>query len=452
MNSIRRRVLSMALGVFVLGWLVVALMSYRSARHEVEELLDAELVQSARVVLGLTLHEIDEEGAAGAQRQLPVVIQRALTGHKYEDKLSFQIWIGNTPLLKSPNAPLNPLASGPGFRNARVGDATWRVFSLPDTQRNVRIDVAQHMDVRNELVRDIVRDLSWPLLLTLPVLALAFGAAIARGLRPLAATAKEIARRSPQQLAPLALDNVPVELRPLVEELNRLLARLRTALEGERRFTANASHELRTPLAGLKAQAQVALRAEDAGQRQQALNQIVHGVDRATHLLEQLLALARLDPDHAAANYAPLALAQLAREVLAELAPAALAKRIALALDTQGHDGVRANRTAIAVLLRNLVDNAIRYSPAGGAVAVHIAGDQGRVRLTIRDHGPGIPAAQRAAALERFQRLAGNGEPGCGLGLSIVKRIAELHDARLELADPPAGDGLEVRVEFPASP
>lgn len=450
MTSIRRRVLSMAMGVFVLGWFAVALLSYRSARHEVEELLDAELAQSAHVVLGLTLHEIDEEGAAGARRQLPVVIERALTGQKYEDKLSFQIWIGDTPLLKSPNAPPSPLASGPGFRDARLGEATWRVFSLVDAQRQVRIDVAQHMDVRDELVRDIVRDMSWPLLLTLPILALGVGAAIARGLRPLAVTAREIARRSPQQLAPLARDHTPLELRPLVEELNRLLARLRAALEGERRFTANASHELRTPLAGLKAQAQVALRAKDFGQHQQALDQIVHGVDRATHLLEQLLALARLDPDHAAANYAPVALTALAREVLAELAPAAHAKRIALDVHTQGHDVVRANRTALAVLLRNLIDNAIRYTPADGAVAARIDGDARHVRLTIRDNGPGIPAAQRAAALERFQRLAGDGEPGCGLGLSIVKRIAELHDARLELADPPTGGGLDVRVEFPA--
>ena len=450
MNSIRRRLLSILLGSFAAGWLVLSVLSYFSARHEIEELFDAQLAQAARVLLGLTLHEIEEEGAKAEGQQLPVVIDPALSGHQYEEKIAFQIWMGHTLLLRSPNAPLEPLSLSAGYSDRLVGDKPWRVFSLVDTDRALKIDVGEHYDVRNELIYDILRDLSWPLLFTLPFLAVAIGAGITRGLAPLRRTTAEITRRSPQQLAPLDAHDTPLEVQPLVAALNDLLGRLQDALDGERRFTANASHELRTPLAGLKAQAQVALRANDAAQRQQALTQIVQGVDRASHLLEQLLLLARLDPAGASVRYVVTPLAPLAREVLAELAPNAVAKRIDLSLDGDDTHAVLADRTALAVLLRNLIDNAIRYTDAGGQVQVRISATAGRVTLAVRDTGPGIAPDQRALVLERFYRIAGSSGPGCGLGLSIVKRIAELHGATFELVDAVPGPGLEARVSLSA--
>lgn len=450
MTSIRRRLLAILLGSFAAGWLVLSVLAYFSARHEIEQLFDAQLAQAARVLLGLTLHEIEEESAKAEGQQLPVVIDAALSGHQYEEKIAFQIWMGTMLLLRSPNAPFEPLSLSAGYSDRLVNDKQWRVFSLVDTDRALKIDVGEHHDVRDELIYDILRDLSWPLLFTLPLLAVAIGAGITRGLAPLRRTTAEIAQRSPQQLAPLDVHDTPLEVQPLVAALNGLLGRLRSALDGERRFTANASHELRTPLAGLKTQAQVALRANDAAQRQQALTQIVQGVDRASHLLERLLLLARLDPTGASARYVVTPLAPLARDVLAELAPNAIAKHIDLSLDGDDTHVVLAERTALAVLLRNLVDNGIRHTNAGGQVQVSISAAAGRVTLTVRDTGPGIAPDQRALVLERFYRIAGGSGPGCGLGLSIVKRIAELHGATFELADAVPGPGLEVRVSLPA--
>jgi len=450
-TSIRRRLLTILLATFAVGWLALAVLSYFSARHEIEELFDAELAQSARVLLGLTLHEIEEEeGETGGRHQPPVVIKPELDGHAYEEKIAFQIWLGPRLLLRSPNAPIEPLSLSAGYSDRLVGDKPWRVFSLIDRDRSLKIDVGEHYTVRNELIYDILRDLSWPLVLTLPFLAFAIGNGITRSLAPLEATTAEIGRRSPQQLAPIDLRDTPAEVRPLVEALNDLLGRLQSAFEGERRFTANAAHELRTPLAGLKAQAQVALRASDDGQRRQALTQIVEGVDRATHLVEQLLMLARLDPDSASARYEVTALAPIARDAIAEQAPAALGKDIDLSLSEQGSDAVLGDRTALSVLLRNLIDNAIRYTDAGGQVQVSVTHANGHVVLAVRDSGPGVPPDQRPLVLERFYRAPGSGSSGCGLGLSIVKRIAELHGAALELIDAVPAPGLEVRVRFPA--
>ena len=451
MTSIRRRLLSILLATFAVGWLVLAVLSFFSARHEIEELFDAELAQSARVLLGLTLHEIEEaQTETGERHQPPVVIDAQLAGHKYEEKLAFQIWSGPMLLLRSPNAPTEPLSLSAGYSDRRVGGKPWRVFSLIDTDRSLKIDVGEHYDVRDELIYEILGDLSWPLVLTLPFLAFAIGGGITRALVPLKATAAEIGRRSPQQLSRIDARDTPVEVQPLVEALNDLLGRLQAAFEGERRFTANASHELRTPLAGLKAQAQVALRASDDGQRRQALTQIVQGVDRATHLVEQLLMLARLDPDSASARYEVTALVPIARDVIAEQAPAAVAKGVELSLSEQGHDAILADRTALSVLLRNLIDNAIRYTDAGGQVQVSVTNADDRVVLAVRDTGPGVPADQRPLVLERFYRVPGTGASGCGLGLSIAKRIVELHGATLELADAVPAPGLEVRVRFSA--
>lgn len=451
MTSIHRRLLSILLATFAIGWLALALLSYFSARHEIEELFDAELAQSARVLLGLTLHEIEEERAKGEGGQLPVAIDPTLAGHQYEEKIAFQIWAGSTLLLRSPNAPVEPLSLSAGYSDRSIGADPWRVFSLIDTDRSIKIDVGEHYAVRDDLIYDILRDLSWPLLFTLPFLAFAIGGGIRRALAPLAATTREIRRRSPEQLAPLDAHDAPAEVWPLVDALNDLLGRLQAALDGERRFTANASHELRTPLAGLKAQAQVALRAGDDAQRRQALSQIVSGVDRATHLLEQLLMLARLDPDSTGARYEVIAPAPVAREVIAELALAAVAKGIDLSFDNGGDAKILADRTAFAVLLRNLVDNAICYSDAGGRVRIRIATVDGHVELVVCDAGPGIAPEQRLRVLERFYRVAGASGAGCGLGLSIVKRIAELHGATLALADAAPGPGLEVRVRFPVA-
>lgn len=297
--------------------------------------------------------------------------------------------------------------------------------------------------VRHEIAEHFLKALLTPLLYGLPVLGGWIWFATRRGLRPLDEVAAELGKRAPGRLDPVVPVAAPREVRPLLEALNALFARVGQAMEKERAFTADAAHELRTPLAAIATQAQVATRARDAAERDHALAQLTASARRASHLVEQLLTLARLDPA-ASLPMQELRLDVLATESCAEHGAAVLEKNIALELDAPLPVRLLANDVLLRVLLRNLLDNAVRYTPAGGKVSVSVTARM----LTVSDSGPGIPAAQRADALRRLHRLAGQDIEGSGLGLSIVARIAELHGARLELTDGIGQPGLTVRVTF----
>lgn len=297
--------------------------------------------------------------------------------------------------------------------------------------------------VQKELAEHLVESLLRPLLFGLPLLGGWIWFATRRGLAPLDEIAAQIGARAPERLDPVAPALAPREIRPLLDALNDLFARVERTLESERRFTADAAHELRTPLAALSAQAQVAQRARDGTERAQALAQIVAGSRRAGHLVDQLLTLARLDPA-VPLPMETVRLDALAAEVCADHGAAALDKDIALELDAPREVVVAGNADLLRILLRNLLDNALRYTPPGGRIEVGIAPGV----LRVDDSGPGIPAAERANVLRRFYRLAGQEIAGSGLGLSIVARIAELHGAQLELADGCGAPGLSVRLRF----
>lgn len=302
--------------------------------------------------------------------------------------------------------------------------------------------------LRQELAEHFLEALLTPLLYGLPLLGAWIWFATWRGLRPLDELAAELGRRAPEHLDPVEPAAAPREIRPLLDALNTLFGRVGQALDNERRFTADAAHELRTPLAAIAAQAKVAVRARDAAERDHALAQLTTSARRASHLVEQLLTLARLDPA-AELPRGALRLDTLAAEVCADHGAAALEKEIALELDAPAPVVVSGNAGMLRILLRNLIDNAVRYTPSGGKVGVGVTATFGAVLLTVSDSGPGIPADQRANALRRLHRLAGQEIEGSGLGLSIVARIAELHHARLELADGSGRSGLCVRLMFP---
>ncbi len=447
MISIRRRLLVYLLALFASAWALLAILSYSSAQHEIEELFDAELAQQARVLLGITLNERRVNGRPNGIRA-EVIGTRA--GHDYEEKVAFQIWTGERLIRRSQNAPEDTLTVADGYSERTIDGHRWRVFGLYDKKNQIRVLVGQRIEVRDELIGYIILDLLWPLLLVAPLIAVFVWSGVGGGLAPLKRLASEILRRSPQQLEPVNIENTPPEVQPIVDSLNRLLTQLDSALEAERLFTSNAAHELRTPLAALKTQAQVALRATDSDIRAQALHQTLAGVDRASHLVGQLLTLARLDPDAAMASYTAIDLAHSARAVVAELAPQAIDKGMEMAFQDVGVSSrIRGDSAAIAILLRNLVDNAIRYTPAGGRVEVTVHEVPDQIVVVVTDSGSGIPEAERQNVLGRFYRLPGSPGTGCGLGLSIVQRIAELHRARLELVTAPDGHGLQVMVRFP---
>lgn len=286
----------------------------------------------------------------------------------------------------------------------------------------------------------------FPLLLILPVLAGLLWWVIAASLRPLVRLTQAVASRQPDNLAPLDVA-APSEVVPLIERLNHLFSRTGKLIENERRFTADAAHELRTPIAAIKAQLQVAKGAQDGGEQQRALDNAIQGCNRATHLIEQLLTLARLESADTS-SLQDCFLPALATEVIADMAPAALEKDVSLELLESENITVKALPALLQVMLRNLLDNAVRYTPAGTQVQVGVYREQGKAVLSVTDNGPGLPAEELANITRRFYRALGTGAEGSGLGLSIVQRIAEIHQA--ELAFTSRGQGLAVSITFSA--
>jgi two-component system sensor histidine kinase QseC len=433
--------LALLLTVVAAAWFGTAAFTYVDTRSELDELLDAHLAQSAALLVaqaGGELHEIETD-------QTPAV-------HGRKVKVMFQIWERGSMLrLRSAGAPAERLAvHEQGFSDVSLQGKSWRVFSTWDGAHRNLVQVAEEQHLRDEIIEDIAESLLLPLAIALPLLGLFLWLAVTRAVRPLRRLGQDIARRAPDNLSRLDPGDAPAEIAPLVDNLNRLFSRVGDALENERRFTADAAHELRTPLAALKIQAQVARAALDAAERQRALDNVIAGCDRATRLVEQLLTLARLEPTELKTRHVTCDLSAITREVAATIAPFALARGIEIELDAPASVELPGTLDLLRVLVRNLVDNAVRYSPASGVVSVSLSSSNNQVTLSVLDQGPGVTPEERANLGRRFHRVLGSGESGSGLGLSIVKRIAELHHASITFGAGEAGRGLRVKVSFPS--
>lgn len=439
--SLKQRLLAALLGAIALVWLATTVYSYFDARDEINELLDAHLAQSASLVVAQAAHELEE-----------IDTEHAPQLHKRGRGVVFQIWErGGTLRLRSANAPSGRLsAREEGFSDVTIDGRGWRVFSGWDAKHRYLVQVAERNSARREIAQDIATNLLVPLLFALPVLGLFAWLSIARGLRPLRALGRQVEQRKPENLGALSADDAPAEVAPLVRSLNALFERVGRLIESERRFTADAAHELRTPLAAVKTQAQVARGAADDGERRRALDNVIAGCDRATRLVEQLLTLARLEPGLPIGQAESCDLRALAQQAIAELAPAALSRKAEIELAEGGPARTEGHPDLLSVLLRNLLDNAVRYCPAGGTVRVEVASAGDAASISVTDSGPGIPPEERVKVGQRFYRILGTGESGSGLGLSIVNRIAEIHRATLTLGEGPNGKGLRVTVAFPA--
>lgn len=456
-RSLRRHLILLLLGGIALIWAGVGYLVWWSALHEVEEVLDANLAQTARLLLTLAHHEMRDahHHPQAATKTIVELDDIELLGHRYEHKIAFRILDAQgRVLLHSPNAPPEMHTAVLGaYEEQQYGNQGWRLFSLGLEDGSVQVGML--LEIRDEVVSYILQSTLWPMPFGLACVALVVGWAVGRGLRPLDRLAAELVGRSADDLHRLAQDNTPLELQPLVEALNGLLARLQQAFDNERRFTADAAHELRTPLAAIRVQAQVAQQATHDAQRDRALYQIIQGVDRATHLVEQLLTLARADAQQRSSQPHPRAnLAQVAQQVVGQSAGLAIERAIDLGLDcpTPGAWWVSGDAAALAILLRNLVDNALRYTPSGGVVQVQLRTQGQTIELSVIDNGPGIPEDAQARVFERFYRHAPQSISGSGLGLSIVQRIADLHGAQIKLGSGLEGQGLQVAVWFERHP
>ena len=452
--SLQGRLVVLVLSAVALVWLAAAVRTGFEMRHEIDELLDSHLAQAAALLVVQQAGEIEDDG--------PGI--DAPTLHRYAPKVAFQVFHEGRLVLRSANAPLQPMAEvgrrggrdaadrtgdGSGFRTVRIAGTDWRVFAAHGAERDVRVLVGEQVSSRRDIVRAALRATAQPLAIALPLLALAVWWAVHQGVKPLRGLSRLIAARHPQAAEPLVVPGAPSELRPVIDGLNALFERITALVAAERRFTADAAHELRTPIAAIRTQAQVALTETDDVARRHALLATLAGCDRATRLVAQLLMLSRVEAGEAPVR-APLDLSALVRQQVAELAPQALDRDQAVELQADASCTVHGDATLLAVLVRNLVDNALRYSPAGAQVqvGVHRLGD--RVRLQVEDSGPGLPPAALARLGERFFRVLGTGQDGSGLGWSIVRRIAAVHGARVQAARSAALGGLDVTVDWPA--
>jgi two-component system sensor histidine kinase QseC len=462
-RSLQGRLLLALLGTVVLVWLAVAVATWSDVRRELDDLLDGHLAQAAALLVARQAH------GAGDDDEAPL---DAPQWHHYAPRVAFQVWHEGRLSSRSANAPDAPMvdlsARGPagghhddderrehgGFRlglhSVRIAGTPWRVFVAQGAERDVQVFVGEQLAARSDILWAVLRGTLGPMVLALPLLALAIWWAVRRGTAPLRTLGRTLATRDPQALAPVQLPQAPAEMAPMLAALNQLFARITTMVAAERRFTADAAHELRTPIAAIRAQAQVALAEHDAAERAHALRATLAGCDRATHLVDQLLTLSRLEAGaEPAAAAAPVELGRVAQRVAAELAPDALARRQSLVLDAAPGCRVAGSETLLAALLRNLIDNALRYSPDGAEVRVTVTQADGHTRLQVDDSGPGLTEADRQRLGERFFRVLGSGQDGSGLGWSIVRRIAAAQGATVELGQSAALGGLSVMLRWP---
>lgn len=441
-RSVRRQLLVLLLTAVSVAWIIAAAVSFRDARHEVAEVLDAHLAQTASLISVQGEREDDED---------EVDTEHAPVLHRYGRRVMFQVWKNGTTLgLHSQHAPDTPLSTvRDGFSAATIGGARWRVFSTWDPRTRVLVQVAEQDYERDELATAVARNFVVPLAITLPIVGLTVWAAVGRATQSLTHVNQQVESRAADNLTPLDVAGAPSEIGALVMSLNRLFDRVQRLIEQERRFTADAAHELRTPLAGIRAQAQVALGATADAERAHALDGVIAGCDRATHTVEQMLTLARLAPDAVSFQPAPVELGAVLKDTISDLAQAALAKGMDVELTHEQDVLVSGDAGLLAILFRNVIDNALRYSPPATRVAIQIERGDDEALVRITDAGSGISASERANIGRRFYRAPGTQAAGSGLGLSIVHRILELHQGRLQFDAPPTGSGLQVTVALP---
>ncbi|GAB4396194.1 MAG: quorum sensing histidine kinase QseC [Rhodoferax sp.] len=449
--SLQTRLLALLLGLVTLTWAGAAALTWRYASDEMNELLDGHLAQSAALLVVQQFGHVHDDSNTLDDVQQPPVEAPAL--HKYAPKVAFQVFHEGRLTLRSPNAGVAPMSDKlRGFRTVTLADGErWRVFGARGNENDVQVFVGERIASRQEILWASLVGLMAPLGWALPALGVLGWLAVRQGLLPLRALSQVLEQRRAQDLAPLEMPTMPSEIAPVVQSINTLLARIDKLLQSERRFTADAAHELRTPIAAIRTQAQVALAAQDdQATRARALQQTLAGCDRATHLVTQLLTLARLEASVTGAGLPVLDLSALSQQVAAEVALTALDQEQDLMLEAPQPCWIQADATLAGVLVRNLLDNALRYSPTGAQVLLRVYAEDERTVLTVDDSGPGLTPEQMARLGERFYRVPGSEKSGSGLGWSIVRRIAAVFDAEIEVRRSNLG-GLGVQVRWPAA-
>jgi two-component system OmpR family sensor kinase len=431
--SIRRQLTFWLLTSVLAAGLIAALIVFFQARAEANGLFDYQLRQIAIALRDRTF--------------LPGQLDEVLKGEDAREVV-VQVWGPDGARIYTSDAQAAaPAVIKLGFDDLKAANGHWRVFGIQ--QRGLTFQVAQPMAVRDDLALAAAWRTLLPFLVALPLMGLLIWRLVGHQFRPLESTAQAVARRNPNSLSPIDAAHVPEEVRPLIASLNGLLSRLGEAFAWQRQFVADAAHELRTPLTALRLQLQLAERATNDAQRNEAYGALRSGIARSAHLIEQLLALARMDPGTPMGELASVDLGEVAKSVIHEQQVVAAARSITLATGEVEHVVIDGDASGLRMLVDNLVSNALKHSPEGGRVTIGVSREAAGVRLVVEDQGPGIAPAERERVFDRFYRGEGAAEGGSGLGLAIVRRVAERHGGSVELADAAAGTGLRAIVTLP---
>jgi len=445
MHSIQRTLLGWTLGALTLGGMVVALTTYLLTLEEMHEVFDADLKNVAQGVAAYHQAASDSDTLA--------LLRSPVRNDVPEDvEIVTLSWrpSGEKVFSSDPRVPL-PFTAQEGLHRAQVQGEEWIIYSNVSAQGVAQ--AAQSLAARQQMASESALKMLSPLLALVVGVGAMLVYGLRRGLQSLDVAARDVASRSARSLEPIAVQGTPREITPLVLSINGLMARLEVALSAQRRFTADAAHELRTPVTALRLQLQLLQRSETEAERKQAISELGDGIQRSQRLIEQLLHVARSDPDAQPSKVEAVDLSDLVRVAVGAFSAKAEALGLDLGAELAGQVRVQGDAEQLRVLLDNLLENALRYTPRGGVVDVSATLQDGRPTLQVTDNGPGIPLAERQRVFDRFYRgedahLQARDHSGSGLGLAIVKAIAERHGARLDLADPPAGQGLRVRLTF----
>jgi two-component system sensor histidine kinase QseC len=445
--SLRHRLLVLIAIATLIAWLAGGAATYFISHRQSDTLSDLRMQSVGQTLLTLADHEIDEIRLAGGG--VIHVDEDPALAHRYQ----YQVWLPSLQqqlLLTNgdPHAPPIAPFDQVGFVTRDFEGAPARTVVAWSEDRTKVIQIAEPLQLREAFPNTAFASLFGLFLISLAALLLIFGWMLRRATRTLQDSASQLTQRSPNDLRPIEVHSPPREVQPLVNEINALFRRFANALENERRFTSAAAHELRTPLAAVKVHAQVAQLTRTAAERKKSLQALTIAIDRASHMVDQLLTLSRLDGMlalHSGAS--PLRLDVIAGHVIDEVRPLLdrRAQKILADLSACEIDGME---FGVASLLRNLIDNAMRYGPPDREIRVTVRPENGHGLAIVEDAGPGIPVEERARVFDRFYRLYGDGD-GCGIGLSIVRTVAEVHHAQIDLDSSDLG-GLRVRVAFPA--
>jgi len=469
MISIRRRLIIIILSLIIFIGIITVYLSYRDARHEVGELFDAQLAQSARVLDALFLHQINKENITSSElKNIQNIIDHitvlddpgynglskevSVESISYERKIAFQIWSKeNILIIRSASAPNIPLSAVSlkeqehGYFNENINNKQWRVFSIKTEDNKYLMQVGEKFEIRNELTEDISKQLIRSSAVSIPILIIFIWVAISRSLLPLSRIATEVTKRNKENFNPLDIDNTPIEIAPLTESINDLLQRLKIAFEKEQQFTDEAAHELRTPLAALKTQAQVALSANNESEKKHALNKIIEGVDRASHLVNQMLVIARLEKF--TKKNERINLHSFALGIIEQYKLQLDEKYLRVIVDGDVEVTVAGEIDGLTILLNNLLDNAIKYSHENSQITISIHNNN-YTSMTIENSSQAITSDELERVFDRFYRVPGTGVTGCGLGLAISKQVSDMMGIKLSIINNKDNSGVISKIEW----